>query len=55
MSLHYPCCASDHLVARRSFLGTMAATGTGAIVGGGWGHSHSRLLPISSDVIRNES
>jgi hypothetical protein len=34
MSLRYPCQSSDHTVARRGFLGTMAATGAGAIVGG---------------------
>ena len=50
MSLHYPCCASDHLVARRSFLGTMAATGTGAIVGG----LGAFTQPVVADQLRRD-
>lgn len=34
MNVPYACQSSEHTVARRDFLGTMAATGAGAIVGG---------------------
>jgi len=34
MNIHYACKSSEHTIARRQFLGTMAAAGAGAMTGG---------------------
>ena len=50
MNLRYPCQSAEHTVARRGFLGTMAATGAAAIVGGLGAFTH----PVLADQLKRD-
>ena len=50
MTLRYPCHSSEHVVARRNFVGIMAAAGAGTIVGGLGAFTH----PVLADQLKRD-